>query len=88
MEKMALKDTVCSESLPSAGSGGVQCNKGLELVPICTVSFRIFFFSPLCSHTACSKMLVFGHVYTVNSFYHFVRKKGNGITVSNEKFQY
>lgn len=40
MEKMGFKDTVCSEPLTSAGSDGVQCSKGLEVVPACTISFR------------------------------------------------
>lgn len=43
MEKMSFGDTVCSESLLSAGSSGVCVRQGLELVSI-RVSFRIFFF--------------------------------------------
>lgn len=43
MEKMSFGDTVCSESLLSAGSSGVYVRQGLELVSI-RVSFRIFFF--------------------------------------------
>lgn len=86
MEKMSFGDTVCSESLLSAGSSGVYVRQGLELVSI-RVSFRIFFFFPLCSHIACSKCYCLV-MFIVNSFYHFVRKKGNNIMVSNEKLKY
>lgn len=84
--RWVLKDTVCSASLTSAGGDGVPVQQRVRSGSCLYCQLHHWF--PLCSHTICSKMLAFGYVCTVNSFYHFVREKGNNIRVNNEKLKY